>query len=113
MKIRLKKLHFANGYMLTAATLKCYKNLQQTLLICLFEKLTKLIHRDLIAKQQSSFISKVEENLRDGDSLLTCDFAENYTFVIQDDAHTIGQVVILAHIIGQVVILLLPLCGLP
>ncbi len=50
------------------------------------EKLEKLRRHDYIAKKQSQFCKERKESLEDGEFLVICDFAENYTFVLQDAA---------------------------
>ncbi|XP_057336012.1 uncharacterized protein LOC130674639 [Microplitis mediator] len=48
------------------------------------EHIVNLLPHDFIAKQQSSFLKSKKESLKDNESLVICDFAENYAFVIQD-----------------------------
>ena len=48
------------------------------------EKLCALVRHDFIAKQQSSFMSSTKENLKDLEVLVSCDFDENYSFILQD-----------------------------
>ena len=38
-----------------------------------------------LAKSQSAFYRDKKENLEDGEVLVVCDFAENYSFVVQDE----------------------------
>ena len=38
-----------------------------------------------IAKKQSNFYIEKKEYVKDGEVLVVCDFAENYSFVVQDD----------------------------
>lgn len=45
-----------------------------------------LKRHDFIAKQQSIFCSKSREALKEGEVLVTGDFSENYSFVLQDAA---------------------------
>lgn len=52
------------------------------------EKLSVLAQHDFIAKQQSSYINEIKNNLTDADCVVICDFSENYTFVIQDEAQS-------------------------
>ena len=68
---------------------------------CIFETMTKevedfveefanqfvlLKRHDFIAKQQSSFFSEKKATLTKSEAVITCDFAENYSFLIQDEA---------------------------
>jgi hypothetical protein len=39
---------------------------------------------NFIAKSQSSFLSLCKENLKEGEAIVLLDFAENYSFVVQD-----------------------------
>lgn len=41
---------------------------------------------DYIAKCQGNHIKHAKESLKDGEFLVTCDFAENFAFVIEDAA---------------------------
>ncbi len=50
------------------------------------EKLAVLRRHEFIAKQQSSFCKKRREQLEDGEFLVIGDFAENYSFILQDAA---------------------------
>lgn len=52
------------------------------------ENLSALVRHDFIAKQQSSFMNHVKENLKDSEVLVICDFSENYSFVLQDEAQS-------------------------
>lgn len=52
------------------------------------EKLSALVRHDFIAKQQSSFMNSTKENLKDSELLIICDFAENYSFILQDEAQS-------------------------
>lgn len=52
----------------------------------LLEKLLQLRRHDFVAKQQSAYLKDKKENLAVGQALVVCDFAENYSFVIQDAA---------------------------
>lgn len=42
------------------------------------------VKHDFIAHKQASYISTVKENLKEGEFLVSLDFAENYSFVVQD-----------------------------
>ncbi len=50
------------------------------------ENLKQLKRHDFVAKQQAKFCSEKKERLADGEVLVVCDFAENYSFVLQDAA---------------------------
>ncbi len=52
------------------------------------DKLNQLRRHDFIAKQQSRFCSEMKERLKDGEILVICDFAENYSVVMQDAAQS-------------------------
>lgn len=49
------------------------------------ERLPKLLLHDFIAKEQSKYIRQVKNNLEIGEVVVNMDFAENYSFVIQDE----------------------------
>ena len=46
--------------------------------------LKKLKYHDYIAKQQSSFVNELKENLKSDEYLVIADFSENYTCIVQD-----------------------------
>ena len=50
------------------------------------EKLETLLPHSFIAKQQARFYTQLKENLQPGEFLITADFSENYSFVLQDTA---------------------------
>lgn len=43
-----------------------------------------LLKHDFIAKSQSKYLSEIKSSLKPGEFLVLCDFAENYSFTIQD-----------------------------
>ena len=49
------------------------------------EKLNALKRHHYIAKAQSSYCKTLKENLTPEECLVLCDFAENFTFVVQDE----------------------------
>ena len=50
----------------------------------LVEKLKKLLLHHFIYKQQESFLKNKKETLSDNEWIIILDFAENYTFMVQD-----------------------------
>ena len=50
------------------------------------EKLQVLLPHSFIAKQQSAFQTKLKSELLPGEMMVTADFSENYSFVLQDAA---------------------------
>lgn len=54
----------------------------------LCEKLQVLVQHDFIAKQQTSFMNQLKENLKESEFLITLDFSENYSMVVQDEAQS-------------------------
>lgn len=50
------------------------------------EKLETLLPHSFIAKQQARFYTQLKEDLQPGEFLITADFSENYSFVLQDAA---------------------------
>ena len=51
----------------------------------LFQKLKKLLHHSFIALQQSSFQNELKLILNPNEYIVMCDFAENYSFLLQDE----------------------------
>lgn len=52
----------------------------------LCDKLVDLLRHSFIATQQSAYQKHVKASLKPGEFLVNCDFAENYSFVLQDEA---------------------------
>ena len=50
----------------------------------LVEKLKKLLSHYFIYKQQDNFLKNKKETLSDNEYIILLDFAENYTFMVQD-----------------------------
>ena len=50
------------------------------------DKLSVLKHHSFITSQQSSFQNDIKSKLNDGKFLIICDFSENYSFMLQDEA---------------------------
>lgn len=50
----------------------------------LCENLAKLKPHDFIAKQQSAFLRHKKETIQQGEFIVMCDFAENYSFIAQN-----------------------------
>lgn len=50
----------------------------------LSQEQTKLILHSFIAAEQNKFLSETKNNLLQGELVLICDFAENYSFIVQD-----------------------------
>ncbi|KAK3927342.1 ARL14 effector protein [Frankliniella fusca] len=48
------------------------------------EQLKTLLTHHFMAKEQAKYFQSVKENLKEGEALTICDFAENYTCVVQD-----------------------------
>lgn len=52
------------------------------------DDLKVLLRHDFIAKQQSTFMTHTKENLSESEVAVVCDFSENYSFVLQDEAQS-------------------------
>lgn len=52
----------------------------------LFDSLPKLIKHSFIATKQSAYLRHLKENIPSNECIVLCDFAENYSFVLQDEA---------------------------
>jgi hypothetical protein len=52
----------------------------------LLAKLLLLLRHPFIATQQAVFLKELKCNLQSGEFVVLCDFAENYSFVLQDEA---------------------------
>lgn len=54
----------------------------------LIKKLDKLTEHNYVAKKQGEYFKKLKENLQFGECVVVLDFAENYSFVVQDAAQS-------------------------
>ena len=52
------------------------------------EKLVDLKRHESIAKQQAGYLNEKRENFKNGEFLVIGDFAENFSFVVQDEAQS-------------------------
>lgn len=52
------------------------------------ETLVKLKSHSFITNQQKEYYSKIKEDLIEGHVVVNCDFAENYSFVVQDEVQS-------------------------
>ena len=52
------------------------------------EKLQVLLRHDFISKQQNSYINYTKENMLPSEVVVVCDFSENYSFILQDEAQS-------------------------
>lgn len=67
------------------ATLETMVKKSDQFIDSLLEQLILLLKHSFIAKKQSDFLKWVKENLPVGYFLVLCDFAENFSFVVQDE----------------------------
>lgn len=49
-----------------------------------YEKIEKLITHDFMKNEQSKFLKERKQSLKEGELIVICDFAENYSFVVQN-----------------------------
>lgn len=54
----------------------------------LCDQLDILLRHDFVAKVQSAYFAHLKETLKPGEFLISLDFAENYSFVVQDEAQS-------------------------
>lgn len=50
------------------------------------DKMDKLVTHDIICKEQSSFLNNKKDSFKQNEIIVLCDFAENYSFIIQNAA---------------------------
>lgn len=67
-------------------TLEAITKQTEDFLNCLFDSLPKLLKHSFIASQQSAYLRYMKENLVENQCIVLCDFAENYSFILQDAA---------------------------
>ena len=65
-------------------TLETLTKTREDFVDSLVENLLKLRRHDFIAKQQASFLVETKSKLKEGEVVVLGDFADNYSFVIQD-----------------------------
>ena len=49
-------------------------------------KLFELKPHSFIAKEQNAYLNSLKENLKEDEAIAILDFAENFSFVVQDEA---------------------------
>ena len=54
----------------------------------LVEDVMELKYHHFVAKKQAEFYRYLKDNLKEGECLITCDFAQNYTSTIQDEVQS-------------------------
>jgi len=79
-------IHYKQWVTTDRTTLQDYTKTLQDFLETLVEKVDKLTAHHFIAKHQSSFLSGLKHNLKPDEAIVILDFAENYSFTIQDAA---------------------------
>ena len=52
------------------------------------ETLMNLKTHTFISNQQKEYYSEIKENLTERHVVVNCDFAENYSFIVQDEVHS-------------------------
>ena len=95
-KLKFDLLEIFNRLAIDEVTFKLWVNVDRTNLETivkstddfvddLIDKLSNLQRHSFIATQQSRFMREIKEGPVDGQVLVICDFAENYSFVLQDE----------------------------
>ena len=51
----------------------------------MYRNLLKLLKHDFIAREQSSYLKRLKEELKDGEVIVMGDFAENCSVVVQNE----------------------------
>ena len=65
-------------------TLETYVKSEDEFANLVIEKLKKMHSHDFVSQQQAKFLKDLKENLGDCEVAVVADFAENYSFILQD-----------------------------
>lgn len=80
------QIHYKQWVSTDHTTLQDCTNTLHEFLEILVEKVDKLTCHHFIAKHQSGFLTSLKENLHSHEAIIILDFAENYSFTVQDAA---------------------------
>lgn len=82
----IDEIKFAQWVLKPRATLETYVKCPDEFVDEFCERAKSLLLHDFIAKQQSLFLKTTKNDLKEDECLVTCDFAENYAFIVQNAA---------------------------
>ncbi|XP_063215804.1 uncharacterized protein LOC134527239 [Bacillus rossius redtenbacheri] len=85
----IRKITFRQWISVDRCNLETLQKSSADLIDLLCDKLSLLVRHDFIAKQQTSFMNHLKENLKESEFAITLYFSENYSMVVQDEAQTI------------------------
>ena len=81
----IEEVHFEQWLFTDRCNIEDQTLPSETFALFFSEKLQKFIYHDYIKQQQSNFLKTKKESLIEGEIIVICDFAENYSFVLPDE----------------------------
>lgn len=90
----IEKVQFRQWVSVDRCNLKILEKSSEEFIDLFCSKLSSLVRHDFLTKQQEAFLNYIKENLKESEFTITCDFSQNYSIVLQDEAqsyHWISQ----------------------
>ncbi len=84
----LDEVEFRQWIATDRSTLESRKVSAEEFIKDFYEQLQVLLKHDFFAKSQTAFMRQMKEELGEGEFLVVSDFAENYSFIVQDAAQS-------------------------
>ncbi|CAH0558681.1 unnamed protein product [Brassicogethes aeneus] len=84
----IEKVQFRQWVSVDRCNLETLEKTSEEFIDLFCSKMSALVKHDFIAKQQGAFLNNTKENLHDSEFVVTCDFSENYSIVLQDEAQS-------------------------
>lgn len=84
----IEKVQFRQWVSVDRCNLEMFEKSSEEFIDLFCSKLSSLVQHDFIAKQQGAFFNYTKENLKESEFAVICDFSENYSIVLQDEAQS-------------------------
>lgn len=84
----IEKVQFRQWVSVDRSNLEIFEKSSEEFIDLFCSKLSSLVRHDFIAKQQGAFLNYTKENLKESEFAVACDFSENYSVVLQDEAQS-------------------------
>ena len=81
----IDKVQYRKWFTTDRSTLEIVEKSVNDFIPAFCDEIEKLTAHDFVAKSQSSYLQDLKHSLADGEVIVIGDFAENYSFVIQDE----------------------------
>lgn len=84
----IEQVQFRQWVSVDRCTLDILQKTSEEFIDLFCSQMSSLVQHDFIAKQQRAFLNYTKENLNDSEFVVVCDFSENYSIVLQDEAQS-------------------------